>query len=221
MKAENYRFNFLLSAFLVSAFVFPAMALAEKPGLYKVALPPGNAGIRIFNAGPILSSGQAKFGERRLGALGTGEASLYYTLVAGSRQIACGDKSAMVPLQEGRFYTFICGGPHSGSLLSDVQPSNASKTFVILYNLTQKDNIKLKTSNGKLSVVDNTAQKNMGGREINPVRVEFGIFDSNDQRLFDIGQVALAPEKIYSIFATQVAGEVRAYVRESFLASEM
>lgn len=206
---------------LVLAPGLPGLAQAEKPGLYKVALPPGNAGIRIFNAGPALTSGAARFGERRLGALGTGEASLYYTMVAGSRQVSCGERSIMANIQEAHFYTFVCGGPYEGALLEDPQPSNTNKTFVILYNLTQKENIKLMTSNGKLSVVDSTAQKSMGGREINPVRVEFGIFDKQNQRLFDIGQVALSPEKIYSIFATQVAGEVRAYVRESFLASEM
>lgn len=199
----------------------PALAVAEKPGLYKVALPPGNAAIRIFNAGAALSSGSARFGERRLGALGTGEASLYYTMVAGSRPVGCGTRSSMANMQEAKFYTFVCGGPFEGTLLEDPQPTNTNKTFVILYNLTQKDKIKLMTSNGKLNVVDGTGQKNMGGREINPVRVEFGIFDSQNQRLFDIGQVALSPEKVYSIFATQVAGEVRAYVRESFLASEM
>lgn len=216
MKAE-----FKALVWLAAALSFPATAIAEKPGLYKVALPPGNAGVRIFNAGPSLSSGMARFGERKLGALGTGEASLYYTIVAGSRQIGCGKTSNMTEIQEGRFYTFVCGGRYEGSLLEDPQPSNANKTFVILYNLTERDSIKLMTSNGKLGVVDKTAQKQMAGREINPVRVEFGIFDAQNQRLFDLGQVALSPEKIYSIFATQVAGEVRAYVRESFLASEM
>lgn len=199
----------------------PGIAVAEKAGLYKVALPPGNSGVRLFNAGASLSSGSARFGERKLGSLGTGESSLYYTIVAGSRQVSCGKGSEMVNLQEGRFYTYICGGQHQGTLLEDPQPTNTNKTFVILYNLTQRDAIKLMTSNGKLAVVDSTPQKKMGGREINPVRVEFGIFDASNQRLFDIGQVSLAPEKIYSIFATQVAGEVRAYVRESFLASEM
>lgn len=206
---------------LTMALCTPGFSLAEKPGLYKVALPPGNAGIRIFNAGVPLTSGSAKFGERRLGGLGTGEASLYYTIVAGSRQVTCGSHSSMADLDEARFYTFVCGGPYEGALLVDPQPSNSSKTFVILYNLTKTDNIKLMTSNGKLNVVDSTAQKSMGGREINPVRVEFGIFNKQNQRLFDLGQVALSPEKVYSIFATQVAGEVRAYVRESFLASEM
>lgn len=216
----NIARGMLLSCF-ITGLAMPVAALAEKPGLYKVALPPGSAAIRIFNAGPSLPSGSAHFGERRLGALGTGEASLYYTMVAGSRQVSCGDQGAMANIQEAKFYTFVCGGPYAGTLLEDPQPTNASKTFVILYNLTQKDQIKLMTANGKLSVVDNTAEKSMGGREINPVRVEFGIFDNQNQRLFDIGQVALSPEKVYSIFATQVAGEVRAYVRESFLASEM
>lgn len=206
---------------LTMALSTPGLSLAEKAGLYKVALPPGNAGIRIFNAGAPLSSGSAKFGERRLGALGTGEASLYYTIVAGSRQVTCGGHSSMANLEEAKFFTFVCGGPYEGALLVDPQPSNTNKTFVILYNLTKTDNIKLMTSNGKLNVVDNTTPKNTGGREINPVRVEFGIFDKQNQRLFDLGQVALSPEKVYSIFATQVAGEVRAYVRESFLASEM
>lgn len=208
-------------AAMVALAGMPAVSAAEKPGLYKVALPPGNSGVRLFNAGPSLSSGMARFGDRRLGALGTGESSLYYTMIAGSRQISCGKGSETVNLQEGRFYTYVCGGSHEGALLEDPQPTNMNKTFVILYNLTQHEAIKLMTSNGKLAVVDSTPRKKMGGREINPVRVEFGVFDAQNQRLFDLGQVALAPEKIYSIFATQVAGEVRAYVRESFLASEM
>lgn len=206
---------------LTAALCTPALSLAEKPGLYKVALPPGNAGLRIFNAGAPLTSGSARFGERRLGSLGTGDASLYHTIVAGSRQVSCGSHNIMANLEEAKFYTFVCGGPYEGALLVDPQPSNTNKTFVILYNLTKNDNIKLMTSNGKLNVVDSTAPKGTGGREINPVRVEFGIFDKQNQRLFDLGQVALSPEKVYSIFATQVAGEVRAYVRESFLASEM
>lgn len=208
-------------AIVMALMALPELAAAEKSGLYKVALPPGSAGVRLFNAGAALSSGTARFGERRLGALGTGESSLYYTMVAGSRQISCGKGGETVTLQEGHFYTYVCGGSHEGSLLEDPQPQNMNKTFVILYNLTQRDAIKLMTSNGKLAVVDSTPQRKMGGREINPVRVEFGIFDASNKRLFDIGQVSLAPEKIYSIFATQVAGEVRAYVRESFLASEM
>lgn len=220
MSAMNAGRRAVLAAVIMGV-TLPGLAAAEKPGLYKVALPPGNAGVRLFNAGPALSSGTARFGERRIGALGTGESSLYYTMVAGSRQISCGKGSEMVSLQEGRFYTYVCGGNHQGALLEDPQPKNMNKTFVILYNLTQRDAIKLMTANGKLAVVDSTPQRKMGGREINPVRVEFGIFDASNQRLFDIGQVSLAPEKIYSIFATQVAGEVRAYVRESFLASEM
>lgn len=199
----------------------PAPALAEKPGLYKAAIPPGSAGVRVFNAGAPLQYGSAKFGERFMRGLGTGEVSPYITMVAGSRAMSCGGKNQMANIEEGRFYTLICGGPHEGALLEDPQPANAAKTFVILYNLSQKEGVRLMTANGKLSVVNETPPKGIGSREINPVRVEFGVFDKQNQNLFDIGQVAFAPERIYSIFVTQVAGEVRAYVRESMIASEM
>lgn len=198
-----------------------APAQAEKSGLYKAAIPPGSAGVRIFNAGAPLPSGTAKFGERFVRGLNTGEVSPYVTMVAGTRAMSCGAKSIMANIEEGKFYTLICGGPHETTLLTDPQPQNAAKTFVILYNLSQKDGVKLMTSNGKLSVVNDTPPKGIGSREINPVRVEFGVFDKGNQSLFDIGQVAFSPERIYSIFVTQVAGEVRAYVRESIIASEM
>jgi hypothetical protein len=196
-------------------------AHAEKSGLYKAAIPPGSAGVRIFNAGAPIAYGKAKFGERFVRGLATGEASPYVTLVAGSRSMSCGAKSIMADIDEGKFYTLICGGPHEGSLLVDPQPTNTGKTFVILYNLSQKDGIRLMTSNGKLNVVNDTPRNGIGSREINPVRVEFGVFDKQNQTLFDIGQVAFAPERVYSIFVTQVAGEVRAYVRESMIAAEM
>lgn len=205
----------------VASLALSNSAHAEKPGLYKAAIPAGSAGIRIFNAGAPLTSGSAKFGERSMRGLGTGEASPYITMVAGKRSMSCGGKNVMADIKEGRFYTLICGGAHEGSMLEDPQPTNTSKTFVILYNLSQTDAVRLMTSNGKLSVVNDTPPRGIGSREINPVRVEFGVFDKQNHSLFDIGQVAFAPERIYSIFVTQVAGEVRAYVRESIIASEM
>jgi hypothetical protein len=210
-----------LAAAFALAVVLPSLSHAEKPGLYKAAIPPGSAGVRMFNSGAPISSGKAKFGERFVRGLGTGEASPYITMVAGNRSMSCGGKSITADLQEGRFYTLICGGNHEGTLLEDPQPKNAAKTFVILYNLSQKDAVRLMTANGKLNVVTDTPPRGIGSREINPVRVEFGVFDKQNQNLFDIGQVAFAPERIYSIFVTQVAGEVRAYVRESIIAAEM
>ncbi len=209
-----------LTTVLVAVLLGPALSHAEKPGLYKAAIPPGNAGVRIFNAGAPISSGKAKFGERFVGGLATGEVSPYLTVVAGGRSLSCGSKSVMADIEEGKFYTMICGGPHEGALLVDPQPANLGKTFVIFYNLSQQEAVKLMTSNGKLSVVSDTPPKGIGSREINPVRVEFGVFDKQNHSLFDLGQVAFAPERIYSIFVTQVAGEVRAYVRESYVASE-
>lgn len=206
---------------LAAVLALPTLAHAEKPGLYKAAIPPGSAGVRMFNSGAPITAGKAKFGERFVRGLGTGEASPYITMVAGSRSMSCGGKNIMADIKEGKFYTLICGGNHEGTLLEDPQPSNTSKTFVILYNLSQKDAVRLMTSNGKLSVVNDTPPKGIGSREINPVRVEFGVFDKQNHNLFDIGQVAFAPERIYSIFVTQVAGEVRAYVRESVIAAEM
>lgn len=210
-----------LHALLATMLALPTLAHAEKPGLYKAAIPPGSAGVRMFNAGAPITAGKAKFGERFVRGLGTGEASPYITMVAGSRSMSCGGKNIMADINEGKFYTLICGGNHEGTLLEDPQPSNTTKTFVILYNLSQKDAVRLMTSNGKLSVVNDTPPKGIGSREINPVRVEFGVFDKQNHNLFDIGQVAFAPERIYSIFVTQVAGEVRAYVRESIIAAEM
>jgi hypothetical protein len=210
----------MVPAIFLASLLAPSLSSAEKNGLYKAAIPPGNAGVRIFNAGAPISSGKAKFGERFVGGLQTGEASPYMTVVAGGRSLSCGGKSIMANIEELKFYTLICGGPHEGALLVDPQPANAGKTFVIFYNLSQKDGVKLMTGNGKLSVVPDTPPKGIGSREINPVRVEFGVFDKQNHNLFDIGQVAFAPERIYSIFVTQVAGEVRAYVRESYVASE-
>lgn len=217
MKSKRFAVSAILAALLLA----PAASQAEKNGLYKAAIPPGNAGVRIFNAGAPIGSGKAKFGERFVGGLATGEVSPYLTVVAGGRSLNCGNKSVMADIEEGKFYTLICGGPHEGSLLVDPQPANQGKTFVIFYNLSQQDGIKLMTANGKLGVVGDTPLKGIGSREINPVRVEFGVFDKQNHSLFNIGQVAFAPEKIYSIFVTQVAGEVRAYVRESVIAAEM
>lgn len=200
-----------LMVFLSAAYAGP------EAGLYKSPIPAGASMARIFNAGADIPAGSAKFGEKPLRGLTTGELSSYTPIIAGARQVNCGRKSMAANFEEGKFFTFICGGPHEGTLLSDPMPEHSNKTFLILYNLSQNNALKLMTANGKLTVIDTVALKTTGSREINPVRVELSIFNGENSNIFNLGQIALSPERIYNVFVTQVAGEVRAYFRESVL----
>lgn len=193
---------------------------APAGGLYKAEIPPGAALVRIFNAGAPIMAGKARMGERPMSAMDTGELTAYSVVTAGARTVSCGGKPFPVDVQVGKFQTLVCGGKHEGALLLDPIPVHANKTFLIFYNLTETGGYSLKTANGKVAVIDPVATAGTGSREINPVRVELSVF-KEAAAAFKLGQVVLAPEKVYGVFLIQVGDEVRAYLRESQLNAEV
>lgn len=212
-----------LLAVLAAASLFCGVApvLAAPAGaLYKPVFPPGAGMARVFNAGSALAAGQARFGDRTLGGLGTGELSAYQAVVAGKRTVSCGRKSYTVELREATFHTFVCGGSQEGLVMVDPVPVHINKTFIILYNLRSAVPASLVAAGGKLKVIDSIAPQKTGSREINPVRVELSIFEGATP-VFRLGEVPLAPEKIYSLFVVEEGGEPRAYLRESLLNAEI
>lgn len=210
--------NVLAAASLACA-VAPVFA-APAGALYKPVFPPGAGMARVFNAGSAIAAGQARFGDRSLGAIGAGDLSVYQAVVAGKRAVSCGRKSYTVEMREATFHTLVCGGSHEGLLVVDPVPVHINKTFIILYNLRPTAPASLVAAGGKLKVIDNVAPQKAGSREINPVRVELSIFDGATP-VFRLGEVPLAPEKVYSLFVLEEGGEPRAYLRESQLNAEI
>lgn len=205
-----------------AALALLAAAAHAAPGgaLYKPVFPPGAGMVRVFNAGEALATGQARFGERALGAIGVGEISYYLPVVSGKRTFSCGRKSFTVDVREATFQTLVCGGAHEGQLLADPTPVHINKTFVILYNLRRGAPARLVAAGGKLTVIDSVAPGQAGSREINPVRVELSVAEGATV-LFRLGEIPLAPEKVYSLFVVDEGGETRAYLRESLLNAEI
>lgn len=193
---------------------------AQDGALYKPVFPPGSGMARVFNAGTPIAAGQARFGDRPLGALGTGELSVYQAVVAGKRTVSCGRKSYSVEIREAAFQTMVCGGGHEGLLVADPVPVHINKTFIILYNLRPSAPARLVAAGGKLTVIDGVEPRKAGSREINPVRVELSVFEGANP-VFKLGEVPLAPEKVYSLFVVEEGGETRAYLRESQLNAEL
>lgn len=212
----------LLTVLAAASFAFGvAPALAAPAGaLYKPVFPPGAGMARVFNAGSVIAAGQARFGDRPLGAIGAGELSVYQAVVAGKRAVSCGRKSYTVELREATFHTLVCGGSHEGLVVVDPVPVHINKTFIILYNLRAGAPASLVAAGGKLKVIDSIAPQKTGSREINPVRVELSIFEGATL-VFRLGEVPLAPEKVYSLFVVEEGGEPRAYLRESHLNAEI
>ncbi|MDF2447121.1 MAG: alginate o-acetyltransferase AlgF [Moraxellaceae bacterium] len=196
-------------------------ALAAPEGaLYKPVFPPGSGMARVFNAGAPVAAGQARFGDRALGALGSGELSVYQPVVAGKRAVSCGRKTYTLAIRESAFQTVVCGGRHEGLVVVDPTPVHINKTFIILYNLRDAAPARLAAAGGKLTVIDAVAPQKTGSREINPVRVELSIYEGATP-VFRLGEVPLAPEKIYSLFVVEEGGETRAWLRESQLNAEI
>lgn len=196
----------------------PATA-AQEGALYKPVFPPGAGMARVFNAGVPVPAGQARFGDRVLGALGTGELSVYQPVVAGKRTVSCGRKSYTVEIRESAFQTVVCGGQQEGLIVVDPTPVHINKTFIILYNLRGSASARLVAA-GRLAVIEAVAPRKTGSREINPVRVDLSIFEGANP-VFRLGETPLAPEKVYSLFVVEEGGEIRAYLRESQLNAEI
>lgn len=211
MKALMHTaFFVLISSLLVSI----NTAQAGEDALYAADAPDGAAFIRVVNADASGSIAQATVGGKVIKEIAPLEASPYIYLSAGNYQVDVAGKQVSVTMKKEEFYTVVVRNSGEVKVLKDVTFDNPRKALLSFYNLTDTGGVTLKTSDGKVDVIDSVGSLAVANREINAVRIALGAFQSG-QALAKTGEVNLQRGKVFSVFAIDVGGEPRLVVAES------
>lgn len=200
----------LISSLLVSM----NMAQAGEDALYAAEAPDGAAFIRVVNADASGAIARASVGDKVIKEVSPLEASPYIYLAEGSYQVDVAGKQASVTMKKNEFYTVVVLASGKLKVLKDVTFDNPRKALLSFYNLTNTGGVALKTSDGKVDVIDSVGSLAVDNREINAVQIALGAFQSG-QALAKTGEVNLQRGKVFSVFAIDVGGEPRLVVAES------
>lgn len=178
----------LLYIMTILAMFSPVAAQANQDdGLYDPVAPAGSAFVRFINA--ETTEKDATIRGKSYDDVASGKVSAYFPVKAENAEIALGGVKATEKLEQGGYYTVVSKGG-SLAVLKDQKIENPSKAVVALYNLSGKDNLSIKTEDGKIEVVAPASAGKSAYREINGVPVKLAVFDGASKAT-DIGTVSL------------------------------
>lgn len=185
------------TAILIST-LQPQPARADDAALYGPEAPPNSAFVRVVNAS---ANGDldARVGDKAVDRLGAWSVSEFEYLPAGTQTIVAGSQTESAQLQAGHFYTAVADG-QSLRLLENAGYENRLKALVILYNLTDQNDLSLRTTDGKTTLVEPVERENSGAREVNAARAKLALF-AGDTRIADTQPLTLNRGKALSLFA--------------------
>lgn len=200
----------LISSLLVSM----NMAQAGEDALYAAEAPDGAAFIRVVNADASGALAEATVGDKVIKEVSPLEASPYIYLPEGSYQVKVDGQQMTVDMKKDEFYTLVVLDSGETKLMKDVAFDNPRKALLSFYNLTGTGGVTLKTSDGKVDVIEAVDSLAVANREINAVSIALGAFQSN-KALATSSEVNLQRGKVFSVFAIDVGGEPRLVISEN------
>ncbi|MFA5938530.1 MAG: alginate O-acetyltransferase AlgF [Sinimarinibacterium sp.] len=191
---------------LVAGLLLCANAAADDAALYGPEAPPGSAFIRVLNATDTpeldVQVGGALFEDVRSWTV-----SAFDFVPAGSTPLAAGDTRSTLNLTSDRFYTAVVA-PGGVQLFTNERYRNRLKALLILYNLTDADDLSARTADGQTAVVDAISRNNFGVREVNPARTHLALY-AGDRRATDTPMLTLSRGKALSVFVVGPASAPR------------
>lgn len=211
---ETARVSVKAAFVMLACLVVPMWAQAGEDALYAAEAPDGAAFIRVVNASVRGSLPEVRVGGKSISDIEPVTASSYIYLPEGSYKLTVGDKAEPLTMEKNQFYTAIVLSTGELKILKDKAFKNPRKALVSFYNLTDESGIGLKTSDGKVSVIDPVGSLEVSSREINAVKVSLGAF-SNGEPIAQASSVSLQRGKVFSFFIVDTGGSPRLIVTEN------
>lgn len=188
----------LLIILLFSLEAYAATNVDE--GLYAPLPPEGSAFVRFVHAKSDESGSEPAIANgKTFDYLEFKEISSYFVVPGGEVNVSLNERKKKFEAKAGDFYTVILKEGNLLDLHHDVPGDNRAKAHVILYNYGAPESISLKTSDGEIPVIEEIKKGETGTREINPVKVSFGIF-SGYKKLGSFEPVSLERSQAYTAF---------------------
>jgi alginate O-acetyltransferase complex protein AlgF len=166
-------------------------------GLYDPLPPEGSAFIRFMNDQGDTGSEPAAANGKTFDYVEYKEVSSYFVVPQGKVDIKIGENAGNFDAESGKFYTAILNKDNSVKVTPDAVNDNRSKAQIIFYNLSEKPNLSLKTSDGGVEIIPPLAAGESSERQINPVKVSLAVYDG-DEKVKDLGSLSLERSKSYS-----------------------
>ena len=173
-------------------------AEADDAALYARKAPPGSAFIRIFNNSHAHTQ-QAAINNLSLKASGKFNTSPYQFLPAKQYQLTLAGITIPVSLEPDHAYTFYLDATDNIVTVEGAIFKNKRKALIEFYNLTSTP-LTLKTSDGKVTVIEPVSPQSRGFREINAVNLGLSAF-AEGRKLADAKPIQLKRAQIFSLFA--------------------
>jgi alginate O-acetyltransferase complex protein AlgF len=188
-----------IAILMLGACFSSGFAMAEDEGLYDPAPPSGSAFVRFVNADDAPAQPEAK--GKKHARISTGVISPYYPVAAGQTDLKLGESTASQDIEEGAFYTAILKDAGL-TIVKDQSPENPAKAVLAFYNLTDKEELSLKTDDGKVEIIPATGAGESGYREVNGVEIKAAAYDGS-KKVADAGPVDLKRGKASAVLVTQ------------------
>ncbi|MCP5162260.1 MAG: alginate O-acetyltransferase AlgF [Hahellaceae bacterium] len=189
----------VLQVFAIILLWLPLSSSAGEDALYGPVAPPGSAFIRVFNASAIESI-DASAAELKMTDVASMAASDYSFLAPGDLNATVGGTPLTGKLAPNKHYTLVFLGEGLAQLVEDAYFENRKKALISFYNFTDAQPLTLKTADGKVAVVSNTASGQRGERMLNAVKLGMSVF-AGTAKVGDIAPYVLERGKVSSLFA--------------------
>jgi alginate O-acetyltransferase complex protein AlgF len=188
---------FLAAAFLMVFAVSPVWAEGDE-GLYDPVPPEGSIFVRFIHAqADITSEIIPEINGRERDGARFGAVKPYGVTDNGKVEVGFGKYKGEFEAEADGYYSVIL---QDGKLRfeQDPSPKDALKAQIIFYNLTGRDDISLRTADGKITVAGPLDAGAMQDRAINPIKVSFAVF-VGDEKFADLNDWPLERGESYTI----------------------
>lgn len=199
---------------MLACLVMPALAQAGEDALYAAEAPDGAAFVRVVNASVSGNLPEVQIGDKFIRDIEPVTASSYIYLPEGTYKITIGKKTEPLVMEKNQFYTAVVLSSGELKILKDKAFKNPRKALISFYNLTDSNGVGLKTSDGKVSVIDPVDALSVASREINAVKVSLGAFNDGET-VAKANPVSLQRGKVFSFFVIDTGGSPRLIVAEN------
>lgn len=188
-----------LSWLMVSSLLFFCLnAQANEDALYGPTAPAGSAFIRMVNLSTS-DLGEISAGNEKFRSVDAFSGTAYKFMSPGNITINTTGLNKTVQLSGDNYYSFVIMDEGKTTLIEDLGKTDPRKALISLYNLSELPLVSLKTSDGKISVIDNTAPASRQDRAINPVKLSLALFTPEAKQL---PAIVLEKSQVFSLFVS-------------------
>ncbi|MCB1783653.1 MAG: alginate O-acetyltransferase AlgF [Alphaproteobacteria bacterium] len=189
-------FLFCAAVMALGAFS-PAMAEGDE-GLYDAVPPEGSVFIRFINDKPGSSELVPSVNGRERDGAKFGLIKPYSVAGNGNVDVGFGDAKTSFDAAPGGHYTVILQKDDTLRIEKDPEAADPLKSQIIFYNLTGRDDITVRTADGKITVIGPVKAGELQERAVNPIKVSFAVF-SGDEKFADLEDWPLERGQSYTI----------------------